>query len=226
MPDYSIADRDYFHYFAGTADPNPYISEPEISRVSGLPTVFLVRRLTGPDGSFLGVVLASIRLDYFAAFYANSGLSAGTRVTILRRDGTVLVHFPEKGIIAGTHISTGVKWAATVAGGGGHYRLTGAFGVDQSAFVSVHPLTLYPIVVDVSRTQAAALARWWHQAGAIGTGALVAALSLTLLLRALSHQITLIEQSQRRIGQQVVAIQASEAGLPRNRPCWRTRWSI
>jgi hypothetical protein len=40
LPDYSIADRDYFRYFASTADPNPYISAPEIGRITGLPTVF------------------------------------------------------------------------------------------------------------------------------------------------------------------------------------------
>jgi hypothetical protein len=40
-PDYTVDDRDYFRYFASTADPNPYISEPEIGRISGVPTVFL-----------------------------------------------------------------------------------------------------------------------------------------------------------------------------------------
>ncbi len=209
-PDYTVDDRSYFRYFASTADPNPYISEPEVGRVTGLPTVFLVRRLNGPDGSFLGVVLAPIRLDYFAAFYANTGLSDGTRITLLRRDGTLLVHFPEDGLRAGVHISTNVNWAATVAGGGGHYRSPGGFAHSEPAFVSVHPLTIYPIVVDVSRTDVAALARWWRQAVTIAVGALAAAVSLVLLLRALGRQVTLSAQSQRRISQQVIAIQASE----------------
>ena len=80
-------------------------------------------------------------------------------------------------------------------------------------FVSVHPLTMYPIVLDVTRTETAALARWWRQASAIVLAGLAATLSLALLLRALGRQITLIEQSQNRIGQQVVSIQASEARL-------------
>ena len=211
LPDYSVADRDYFRYFATTADPNPYISAPEISRVTGLPTVFLVRRLAAPDGNFLGVVLAPIRLDYFAGFLANIGLSDGTGVTILRRDGIVLVHSPASSVTTGAHISVNVAWAATVAAGGGHYRSRGAFANSPPAFVSVHPLTLYPIVVDVTCTEVAALAHWWQQAIAIATGTLAAAASLTFLLRAVGRQIRLIEKSQQRIGQQVVAIQASEA---------------
>ena len=210
-PDYTVDDRDYFRYFASTADPNPYISEPEIGRISGVPTVFLVRRLTAPDGTFLGVVLAPIRLDYFAAFYANTGLSDGTGVTILRRDGTVLVHFPTGVVAPGVHISTNVRWAEMVAAGGGHYLSPGAFAHSQPVFVSVHPLTIYPIVVDVSRTEVAALARWWRQSIAIAVGAIAATVSLTFLLRALGRQFRLIERSQQRIGQQVVAIQASEA---------------
>lgn len=213
LPGYTLADRDYFRYCASTSGSKPYISEPGISRSMGVPSVFLARRLTGADGTFLGVVVAPILLDYFQSFFARTKLGDGTGVTILRRDGTVLVRFPAQGVSPGTQISRNVGWDETVAKGGGHYRSPGAFAGVGPSYVSVHPLTIYPIVIDVTRAEAAALARWWRQAIAIGLGALAATISLTLLLRALGRQITLIEESQDRIGRQVATIKASEARL-------------
>jgi PAS domain S-box-containing protein len=213
MPDYSRATQDYFRHFANAPDPNPYISEPGTSRSSGAPTVFLVRRLTASDGRFLGIVSAPILLGYFDAFFAKTGLSKGTGVTILRRDGTILVRFPAGEVAPGTRIAPTAGWYQRVAEGGGHFRSSRAFADHTPIFVSVHPLTLYPIVVDITRSEAAALARWWRQAIAIGLGALAATASLALLLRALGRQITLIEASQDRITQQVATIQANEAHL-------------
>jgi diguanylate cyclase (GGDEF)-like protein len=123
----------------------------------------------------------------------------------------VLMHFPVGRITPGTSVPTNTKWFETAAKGGGNYRSKGQFSNLEPSFVSVHPLTIYPIVVDVTRTEVAALARWWRQAIGIGLGALSAAVSLTLLLAALDRQITLMEEARDRISRQVGTIQASEA---------------
>ena len=105
------------------------------------------------------------------------------------------------------------QWYAKVAAGGGPYTAGRVFGDASAAYVSVHPLKTYPIVVDVIRFQDAALARWQRQAAAIAGGVLLATLSLTLLLRALTRQIAISEASQEQISRQVAAIQASEMRL-------------
>jgi diguanylate cyclase (GGDEF)-like protein/PAS domain S-box-containing protein len=198
-PDYSLADRDYFRHFAETPDTDPYISEPNVNRGSGASSVFLARRITGPHGTFLGVVVAPIRLDYFATFFARTGFSDGTGVTILRRDGTVLVRFPAEGVTTGAHMPHNFGWYETVAKGGGSYRSPGAFANLDASFVSVHPTPLYPIVVDVTRKDWIAFARWRQQAIAIGLGVLVVTITLALLSRALVRQITLIQDQRDRV---------------------------
>jgi diguanylate cyclase (GGDEF)-like protein len=213
VPNYSVAYQVYFHYLSSTPDPNPYISEPGISHSSGAQTVFLARRLAAPDGTFLGVVVAPILLNYFDAFFAKTGFSDGTGVTILRRDGVVLVRYPAGGVTPGTRISPKVGWYEAVAKGGGRYHSSGGFANAGSSFVSVNPLTIYPIVVDTIRMQSAALARWRRQAISIGLGAFVATVILTLLLRALGRHIALLEESQDRISRHVATIQASEGRL-------------
>jgi hypothetical protein len=128
-PFYSLADQAYFRYFASTPDPNPYISEPGVSRSSGAPAVFLARRLTARDGSFLGVLVAPVLLDYFEAFFAKTGFSDGTGVTILRRDGTVLVRFPVAKRVPGARGMLNPEWYTTVTAGGGHFRSRGPFPI-------------------------------------------------------------------------------------------------
>ena len=84
-----------------------------------------------------------------------------------------------------------------------------ASGHAPGSYVSVHPLVIYPIVVDVIRTEAAVLERWWHQAIAISLSALSAAICLTLLLRALSRQITLIQLSEARFAAQSALLETT-----------------
>ena len=210
-PGYSVAGQSYFRTLIGTPDPGPYISEPGTSHSSGARTVFLARRVTAADGTFLCIVVAPILLDYFDRIFVRAGFTDGRGVTILRRDGTLLLRFPAEDAVPGTQISRTTHWYETVAAGGGHYRSTGGFKNFDPRLVSVHLLSLYPIVVDVTRTQAATLAQWRRQAIAIGSGAFAATVSLTLLLLALSRQITLIEEAQNRISEQVATIRTSEA---------------
>ena len=207
-PTYTLTNQPYFVYFTQTADPNPYISEPKQSVTTGTDVIFLARRLTAPNGGFLGVVVAPIKLQHFALFFEKTGFSDGTGVTILRNDGIVLVRFPAHGVSPGIRLSQAVKWYGIVAAGGGHYRSPGAFATASPSFISVHPLNLYPIVVDVVRSEAAALARWWQQAFLIGAGALLTALFLTLLMRALTSQIKIIAGAQAQIHDQVSALTA------------------
>ena len=221
-PNYSLAYQDYFRHFAAAPDPDPYISAPGISHSTGAHTIFLARRLSAPDGTFLGVVAGPVLLSFFERFLAGAGLTDGTGITILTNGGTVLVRFPAQGITAGTKISPTVGWHAAVAAGGGHYRSPGAFATVGPSFVSVHPLRLYPIVVDVTRRESAALARWWRQAAAIAIGTLLTTISLTLLLRALSFQIAVIESSQKQIQAQATATQESERRLAEQTVLLRT----
>ncbi len=153
-PDYALKDRSYFQHFLMTTDPAAYVSEPLASRsTKGLRTMVLARRLTAKDGTFLGVVFAGIQLSFFDAFFAKIGFSDGTGITILRGDGVFLVHYPAQAGLAGSSLPANSPWFATVRGGGGHYRSPGIADALGARRVSVHPLSIYPIVVDVTRLE-------------------------------------------------------------------------
>ena len=212
-PEMSLSDRNYFLHFSSMPDSGPYLSEPIPSRVDGLVTIILARRLTARDGSFLGVIGAAIQLDYFDKFFAEIGLSDGTGITILRNDGVFLVRFPAARDLFATRMPADSPWPQTVRAGGGHFVSPGVLDSQGARYVSVHPLTAYPIVVDVTRQASAALEQWRRQALAIGVGVGGAMLGFALLLLALRRQITIIECAGQRIDEQVDAVREGQAHL-------------
>ncbi|NJD37588.1 MAG: GHKL domain-containing protein [Geobacter sp.] len=65
----SVADRDYFHALKNSADDRLFIASVEPGRVTGQLHFRITRRLTNPDGSFAGLVLATINPEAFVRYY-------------------------------------------------------------------------------------------------------------------------------------------------------------
>jgi hypothetical protein len=84
------SDRAYFK--AMKADPSlkSYVTEPVQNRGTGTWTIFLARRVDGPNGEFLGLVLGAIELSYFEDFYQAISTGKGGSATLERLDGATL----------------------------------------------------------------------------------------------------------------------------------------
>ncbi|MFX7992980.1 hypothetical protein ABTK58_20975, partial [Acinetobacter baumannii] len=52
------------------------------------------RRRWSDDGSFTGVIQASVLPEYFESFYARIGTDPGSFFAMGRTDGVLLAHFP------------------------------------------------------------------------------------------------------------------------------------
>jgi PAS domain S-box-containing protein len=89
------ADRDYFVRLREHRDAGLQIAKARIGRVARQYIVAFVRRYNNPDGSFAGVVSASVTLDHFATMLAN--FNAGPQGTLALRDadlGLIVRHPP------------------------------------------------------------------------------------------------------------------------------------
>ncbi|MDC7789279.1 diguanylate cyclase [Rhodoplanes sp. TEM] len=84
-----LSDRRHFQIHRDRAGDALDISPPVFGRVSGRWTLQLSRPLRGPDGAFLGVVVASLDADYFSQFYASIDVGKGGSIILVGTDGVV-----------------------------------------------------------------------------------------------------------------------------------------
>jgi len=173
------ADREYFRYHRENRDKGPHIGLPVISRSSGKWIIPVSRRIDKPDGSFGGVVLATIDIDYFRRFYASLDIGDNGAVALLSNRGVMLVRQPFRSEGIGASIAdTPLYQAYSRSGTTG----TGMFRSTQDGQVrlnSYRPLQNYPLFVTAALSKEEALAHWrrdtWlHSLGVVALAALLA----------------------------------------------------
>ena len=94
-PEIDFSDRDYFKAHAAS-DIGTYIGEALKPRppYQGAAFFGVSRRRPSEDGSFAGVLQASVFPEYFENYYARIGREPGSYFALGRTDGTVLARFP------------------------------------------------------------------------------------------------------------------------------------
>ncbi len=95
--------EEYFQVHRDQPDAGLFISKPMLHRSAY--AIVLSRRITGPDGSFLGVVAGSIRFSYFHDLFGRLSLGPEDIITVLRRDGTVIMRMPFDLDVIGKNLS-------------------------------------------------------------------------------------------------------------------------
>ncbi|WP_394781393.1 diguanylate cyclase [Undibacterium sp.] len=88
------ADRDYFIYHRTHATALPFIGVPVRSRSTGQWILTLSRRITHADGSFAGVALATISIDYFNKFYDSFNIGKAGAIVLGADQGILLTRRP------------------------------------------------------------------------------------------------------------------------------------
>jgi signal transduction histidine kinase len=201
--------RDYFRYLSTHDDPSVFISRPTESYVTGQWVLFIARRINGPDGAFLGLVIGLINTHYLEDFFRTISMLPGQTITVLRRDGTVIAGHPDIANRRGKKLPEQATWYTRVAQGGGFYRSEGYF-VGTPQIVTVHPLRDYPLVVDVNMSEQAVLKGWYKDTTLIAVVTIIVALGFTLLFRVIAFQFERQAEQNARLDQAAVALRESQ----------------
>jgi signal transduction histidine kinase/CheY-like chemotaxis protein/HPt (histidine-containing phosphotransfer) domain-containing protein len=99
-PSINYADREYFTIQRDHPDTGLYIGQTMRARQSNRLSIMLTRRLSRPDGSFRGIVIATLDYEYFQRFYDNFNLGRAGTINLVRLDGSILVRHPyDEGMI-------------------------------------------------------------------------------------------------------------------------------
>ncbi|MGZ5872101.1 MAG: bifunctional diguanylate cyclase/phosphodiesterase [Bradyrhizobium sp.] len=201
-PDVNVVDRTYFKALKN----NPLLTEalePVRSLVNGNWTTILAYRLSGPDGSFLGVMTRRVDPANFEKFFASITLGNGAAISMFHRDGTMLARHPHIDSLIGQNFKSAPLITKVLAEGGYHtLRLQSPID-GQERIGSAGELSRWPIVIVATTTVAAALEDWRAQTKflvvAAGLSALVIAVLLFLIVRRLTRQH---RESQQRLEQE------------------------
>jgi len=179
------ADREYFIYHRDHPDRGVHIGVPVKSRSTGEWIVTVSRRFNHPDGSFAGVALATISMDYFQRFYSSFDIGEQGAIVLALDDGTLLVRRPFDETLIGTSMSSGPLFSI--------YLKKSTFGtaIMTSHFDGIERLEgyrrleHYPLVVDVALSKDEILAKWRTDTYLHSTGVGL----LVLILGALGYRM-------------------------------------
>jgi signal transduction histidine kinase len=207
-----ISDSDGYAHFKANDDNKLFVSKPLKNRITGNWTVYLVRRVSGPDGVFLGTVAGALDVKYLADFYSTISANQGVHVTLLRRDGTMLARYPDMDRYVGRTLGAGSLWYGQVAGGGGSYTSPGLRSGVPS-IVSVNPLVRYPLVMDVAMPRSDAMAGWRRQAVYVAAGESIAAVAFIMLFRIIGRQFRRQETQNAELQRTAEAARTNELRL-------------
>jgi len=88
-PPMDLSDREHFRAQVNAREDRLFISKPLIGRVSKKWSVQLSRRFLNADGSFGGVVVASLDPQHFTTFYNKVDLASSGSIALIGSDGVV-----------------------------------------------------------------------------------------------------------------------------------------
>ena len=87
----NIGDRPHFLAHVNSPTDELYVSIPIVGRVSGKSTINLTRRLTAPDGSFAGIIIASLDIERLEDFYNSIDVDKAGIISLVGFDGIIRV---------------------------------------------------------------------------------------------------------------------------------------
>jgi signal transduction histidine kinase/DNA-binding response OmpR family regulator len=171
IPDVDISDRDYFQALKYDPSLKSYISAPVRNRGSGTWNIYLARRVSDPNGAFMGLLLGAMSLQYLENFFGATSLGLDTTVALVREDGTLLAHFPPTDAIGKPSAGGGQRALAA----GGTIREVGTRGQGMR-LRAARTLPNYPALVVVSQSEQSALRGWRSMAMLLTAMSLVSTL--------------------------------------------------
>ncbi|MCU1750200.1 sensor domain-containing diguanylate cyclase [Pseudomonas sp. 6D_7.1_Bac1] len=216
------SDRDYFIYHRDHADLGPYLGPSILSRSTNEWIMPVSRRVNHPDGSFAGVAIATIYLNYFLSLYDGVDMGKNGLINLVGSSGNIVVRKPFRDLDVGTNISKGQIFALLkpdVSSGTATIR---SFIDNVERVISFRRINGYPLVVIAAFDKNEILSDWRREsfASLIISSILLAILGFIgyRLVRLMSQQLQAqreLQASQKKYieANKVLGLMALEDGL-------------
>ncbi|MEW6640596.1 MAG: diguanylate cyclase [Pseudomonadota bacterium] len=190
---FNNSDRDYFQQHKASPARGTLIGQPVHSRSGGQWIITASRRFNRPDGSFAGVALLSIDVDYFAGFYRQFDVGPQGSIALLTTSGFMLARSRDNERYVGRDMSgTRLMRELPIRPVAGVYDFTSPLdGVERLSFY--RRSSRYPLMVLATEARDDVLAPWrrdavMHMAVVVGLVALIALTGFILVLQLWQRQ--------------------------------------
>jgi diguanylate cyclase (GGDEF)-like protein len=130
-PPLDLSDREHFRVHVGSSGDRLFISRPLVGRASKQWAVQLTRRFLNPDGSFGGVVVASLKPEHFTNFYNKINFGSAVAIAVIGDDGLVRSSGGSAGIHLGQDLSATSFFERARTAAGTTFVDTNAFSGEQ-----------------------------------------------------------------------------------------------
>ena len=153
------SDREYFQHHRAVAERGTFIGPPVRSRSGGQWIITASRRFNHPDGSFAGVALTTIDVDYFLQFYRGFDVGQNGSIALATAKGVVLARSPDNGYtgrdLSNAPLFRNFRERPTA---GAYYFTSPLDGVRRLSFYQLS--SRYPVVVVATESEDDVLAPW------------------------------------------------------------------
>ena len=159
------SDRLYFTTHRDNPDAGLFIGKPWVTRISHREMIPLSRRFTYADGSFAGVIVGAIDLDYFREMFARLRGNPDFSVTLRFADGSAVV--------------------------GGRTTASGTGAAEAPGFSRAGPVGAWPLRIVIAISQEAIRQAWLPRVPPILGIALILTMGVLAALALLNRELTL-----------------------------------
>ncbi|WP_173859953.1 MULTISPECIES: GGDEF domain-containing protein [Pseudomonas] len=162
-PNSSHADRAFFKHHRDNSDRGIFIGPAILSRATGVWVISVSRRIDHPDGSFAGVIAATLSLEHFLKLYRTMSVGQYGAISLTSSEGRLLVRYPFQEQDIGRDLSRAPIFSE-------YLRKMSSGTVDFVSNVDgIHRIYAftrsdqYPLVTTVAVGQDEAMQAWWSQ---------------------------------------------------------------
>ncbi|KQT54580.1 hypothetical protein ASG43_03065 [Aureimonas sp. Leaf454] len=89
-PKFDLSQRDYFKALSKDDGLETFVSEPILNRDDDRSNIYVARRISDPQGHFVGILIAGIDTGYFQKLYRDIDVEAVDNILLMRDDGKIL----------------------------------------------------------------------------------------------------------------------------------------
>jgi diguanylate cyclase (GGDEF)-like protein len=196
-------ERDYFRFLSSHDSRDVFIGLPVRSKVDGSVNITVSRRVNAKDGSFAGIVVTSVSMDFFRKLFESVQFKSGGFISLVADNGMLLASSPNSFGDGAGEIA-----ALAAAPAGALEYLSPRDSLDRVG-ASNH-LSHYPMTVMVAQNSSAVLSEWYGQLRV--HGAIV--LSILMVIGVLGYRVDQANRATR-----VQALRDELTGLA-NRRCF------